>query len=174
MNMNMNSNNCNNCNNCKESYPKYIIINKKKYCYFCKLIYFIEHTDIFKIYIGYSVLPQDTIVKKTKQFLLENNKMPTNKDIDIQSKLVQINPYILINVIKTMSYTEQICFSNIKIFFTEDIDMDMIKVRRIIDKPKLLIKSNIILNKIQLLPYQKVLYEKYINNFINDRSINSV
>ena len=133
-----------------------------------------EFTDIFKVYIGYSILPQDTIVKKTKKFLLENNKMPTNKDIDTQSKLVQINPYMLINIIKTMSHTEQICFSNIKIFFTEDIHMEMIKVRRIIDKPKPLIKTNTILNKIQLLPYQKVLYEKYSKNFINEKSINSV
>ena len=100
--------------------------------------------------------------------------MPTNKDIDVHSKLVQINPYILINMIKNMTHTEQICFSNIKIFFTEDINMEMIKVRRIIDKPKLLIKTNIILNKIQLLPYQKVLYEKYSNNFINSNSINCV
>ncbi len=160
-----------NCNNCKESYPRYISINKKNYCYFCKLIYFMEHTDIFKVYIGYSMLPQDIIVKKTKEFLLENNKMPTNKDIDVQSKLVQINSYILINMIKNMTHTEQICFSNIKIFFTEDIDMEMIKVRRIIDKPKPLIKTNMILNKIQLLPYQKVIYDKYINNFINTYSI---
>jgi len=50
----------------------------------------------------------------------------------------------------------------------------MIKVKRIIDKPKPLIKTNIILNKIPLLPYQKVLYDKYINNFINEKSINSV
>jgi hypothetical protein len=117
------------------------------------------------------MLPQDIIVKKTKEFLLENNKMPTNKDIDAQSKLVQINSYILINMIKNMTHTEQICFSNIKIFFTEDIDMEMIKVRRIIDKPKPIIKTNIILNKIQLLPYQKVIYDKYINNFINTYSI---
>jgi hypothetical protein len=162
-----------NCYNCKESYPRYFPINNNKYCYFCKLIYFIEHTDIFKVYIGYSTLSQDLIVKKTKEILFKENRVPTNKDIDPHSKIVQINPYILINMIKNMTHTEQICFSNIKIFFTEDIDMDSIKVKRFIDKPKPLNKTNIIPNKIQLLPYQKVLYEKYIEKFINNNSINS-
>ena len=131
-----------NCNNCKETYPKYFTINKNKYCYFCKLTYFMEQTDIFKIYIGYSMLPQNEIIKKTKEILLKENRVPTNKDIDIHSKLVQVNPYILINMIKYMNHTEQVCFSNIKIFFTEDLDMEMIKVHRIIDKPKQLIKTN--------------------------------
>lgn len=161
-----------NCNNCKEAYPKYFTINKKQYCYFCKLVYFMEQNDIFKIYIGYSTLPQDEIVKKTKEILVKENKVPTNKDIDIHSKLVQINPYILINMIKNMNHTEQICFSNIKIFFTEDLDMEMIKVRRIIDKPKSLNKTNIIPSKIQLLPHQKVLYDKYIDKFLVNNMIN--
>jgi hypothetical protein len=133
-----------------------------------------DHTDIFKIYIGYSTLSQDFIVKKTKEILFKENRVPTNKDIDAQSKLVQINPYILINIIKNMTHTEQICFSNIKIFFTENIDMDSIKVKRLIDKPKSLNKTNIIPNKINLLPYQKVLYDKYINKFLNNSSIHSI
>jgi hypothetical protein len=161
-----------NCNNCKETYPKYFTINKNKYCYFCKLIYFMEQNDIFKIYIGYSTLPQDEIVKKTKEILVKEYRVPTNKDIDIHSKLVQINPYILINIIKNMTHTEQICFSNIKIFFSEEIDMEMIKVRRLIDKPKLLNKTNIIPAKIQLLTHQKVLYDKYINSFLIINMIN--
>jgi hypothetical protein len=73
-----------------------------------------------------------------------------------------------------MTHTEQICFSNIKIFFTENIDMDSIKVKRLIDKPKSLNKTNIIPNKINLLPYQKVLYDKYINKFLNNSSIHSI
>ena len=161
-----------NCNNCKETYPRYFSINNNKYCYFCKLLYFMEFTDIFKVYIGYSILSQDDIVKKTKEILFKENRVPTNKDIDAQSKLVQINPYILINMIKKMSHNEQICFSNIKIFFTEDIDMDLIKVKRLIDKPKLINKTNIIPNKINLLCYQKVIYEKYIDKFVNEQSIN--
>lgn len=161
-----------NCNNCKESYPKYFTINKKPFCYFCKLIYFMEQNDIFKVYIGYSTLSQDEIVNKTKEILVKEYRVPTNKDIDVHSKLVQINPYILINMIKNMNHTEQICFSNIKIFFTEDLDMEMIKVRRLIDKPKPLIKTNIIPAKIQLLPHQKVLYDKYIDKFLVNNMIN--
>ena len=156
-----------NCFNCKESYPRYFSINKNQYCYFCKLIYFMEYTDIFKIYIAYSTIPQDDIVKKTKEILFKENRVPTNKDIDMHSKLVQVNPYIIINIIKNMSHAEQICFSNIKIFFTEDIDMDSIKVKRLIDKPKPLNKTNIIPNKIQLLCYQKVIYDKYIDKFVS-------
>ncbi len=132
-----------------------------------------EYTDIFKIYIGYSALSQDLIVKKTKEILFKENRMPTNKDIDLHSKLVQINPYLIINIIKNMTHSEQICFSNIKIFFTENIDMDSIKVKRFIDKPKPIIKTNIIPNKIQLLHYQKVLYDKYYDKFINSHSFNS-
>jgi hypothetical protein len=72
-----------------------------------------EYTDIFKIYIAYSTIPQDDIVKKTKEILFKENRVPTNKDIDMHSKLVQVNPYIIINIIKNMSHAEQICFSNI-------------------------------------------------------------
>ena len=158
------------CYNCKEKYPKYFTINNNKYCYFCKLIYFMEYTDIFKVYIGYSTISQDEIVKKTKEILFKENRVPTNKDIDMHSKLVQINPYILINIIKNMLQSEQICFSNIKIFFTEDIDMDLIKVKRFIDKPTPLNKTNIIPNKIQLISSQKVIYDKYINKFILSNS----
>jgi hypothetical protein len=157
----------NNCFNCKLTYPKYFTIQKKQYCYFCKLTYFLEQSDIFAINIGYSTISQDEIIKKTKEIILKENRIPTNKEIDPNSKLVQINSYILLNLIKLMSQTEQVCFQNVKIFFTENIEIDSIKIKRIIDKPRPLNKTNIIPEKIQLLSHQRVLYDKYYNKFVN-------
>lgn len=154
------------CFNCKLSYPRYFEVSKNKYCYFCKLIYFMEQKDIFSIHVGYSTMPQEEIIKKTKEILNKENRMPTNKEIDKNSKLVLINPFILTNLIKLMTISEQVCFSNIRIFFSENIDIDNIKIKRLIDKPKPIIKSNIIPEKISILPHQKVIYDKYIIKYI--------
>lgn len=157
----------NNCFNCKLTYPRYFTIQKKQYCYFCKLTYFLEQSDIFAINIGYSTISQEEIIKKTKEIILKENRIPTNKEIDPNSKLVQINSYILLNLIKLMSQTEQVCFQNVKIFFTENIDIDAIKIKRLIDKPRPLNKTNIIPEKISLLSHQRVLYDKYYHKFVN-------
>jgi hypothetical protein len=156
-----------NCFNCKLTYPKYFKINDKSYCYFCKLIYFLDQSDVFCINIGYSILNQDDIVKKTKDILIKENRIPSHKEVDPNSKLVLVNPYIFKNIIKLMTQQEQICFSNVKIFFTDDLDTEYIKVRRLIDKPKPIKKSKDIINKIDILPHQKVLYEKYHKTYLN-------
>jgi hypothetical protein len=156
-----------NCFNCKLTYPKYFNINKKSYCYFCKLIYFIEQSDVFSINIGYSTMNQDEIVKKTKEVLINENRICSHKEIDPNSKLVLVNPYIFKNVINLMTQSEQICFSNVKIFFTEDMDTEYVKIRRLIDKPKPIKKSNEVFTKIQILPHQKVLYDKYQKSYVN-------
>jgi hypothetical protein len=131
-----------------------------------------EQKDIFSIHIGYSTMSQEEIIKKTKEIFNKENRIATNKEIDKNSKLVLINPYILTNLIKLMTLSEQVCFSNIRIFFSEDIDGDNIKVKRLIDKPKPVIKSNIIPEKISLLPHQKVIYDKYIIKFNNNIKFN--
>jgi hypothetical protein len=110
---------------------------------------------------------QDLIIKHTKDILLKENRIPTHKEIDPNSKIIQVNPYIFLNVIKTMNQNEQVCFSNVKIFFTEDLNIDYIKIHRIIDKPKPIKKSNDKLSKISILPHQKVLYEKYLKSYLN-------
>ena len=156
-----------NCFNCKLTYPKYFNINKKSYCYFCKLIYFLDQSDVFSINIGYSMLNQDEIVKKTKDILINENRIPSHKDIDPNSKLVLVNPFIFKNVINLMSQHEQICFSNVKIFFTEDMDTEYIKIKRLIDKPRSVKKSYEVFTKIQILPHQKVLYDKYQKSYVN-------
>lgn len=156
-----------NCFNCKLSYPKYFKINQKNYCYFCKLIYFLNQTDIYSIHVGYSMTNQDEIVKKTKDILLKENRIPSHKEIDLNSKIIQVNPYIFLNVIKMMNQNEQVCFSNVKIFFTEDLNVEFIKIGRMIDKPKPIKKSNEKINKINILPHQKVLYEKYLKTYLN-------
>jgi hypothetical protein len=163
----MSSLNCLNCFNCKLIYPKYFNINKKTYCYFCKLIYFLEQSDIFSINIGYSILNQDEIVKKTKEILIKENRIPSHKEIDPNSKLVLVNPFILKNTIKLMSQNEQICFSNVKVFFTENMDTESVRIRRLIDKPTSLKKSYEVFTKIQILPHQKVLYDKYHKSYVN-------
>jgi hypothetical protein len=60
---------------------------------------------------------QDSIIKYTKDILLKENRIPTHKEIDATSKIIQVNPYIFLNVIKMMNQNEQVCFSNVKIFF---------------------------------------------------------
>ena len=152
------------CDNCKLNYPCFFKINNNNYCYFCRVVYFLEQKDIFSVHIGYSIFDQDEIIKKTKNILSTKNKMPSHTEIDPNSKLVLINPFILKNLIKIMSQSEQICFSNIKIFFSEDLDTNLVKIKRLIDKP--IIKTNILPQKIQILPHQKVLYDKYFNTFL--------
>ena len=156
-----------NCFNCKLTYPKYFNINKKSYCYFCKLIYFLEQSDIFSINIGYSMLNQDEIVKKTKEILIKENRIASHKEIDPNSKLVLVNPFIFKNCINLMTQNEQICFSNVKIFFTESLNTEYIKIKRLIDKPKPIKKTYEVFNKIPILPHQKVLYDKYQKSYLN-------
>ena len=66
-----------------------------------------------------------------------------------------------------MTQNEQICFSNVKIFFTESLNTDYLKIKRLIDKPKPIKKSHEVFNKIQILPHQKVLYDKYQKSYVN-------
>lgn len=155
------------CFNCKLTYPKYFNLNKKNYCYFCKLIYFLEQKDIYSVYISYSILDQDEIVKKTKEILLKENRIPFHTEIDPNSKIVLINPYIFLNVIKMMNQYEQMCFSNVKIFFTEDLNIEFIKISRMLPNQKPIKKSNEFPSKICIIPRHKVLYDKYLKLYLN-------
>jgi hypothetical protein len=162
-----------NCFNCELTYPKYFKINNKNYCYFCKLIYFIEQSDIYSVNIGYSTFNQNEIIKKTKGILSTENRIPHHSEIDPNSKILLVNPYIFINVLNMMNYSEKICFSNIRIFFTDDINIDNIKIQRLINTNKSIKKSNIKINKIKILSHQKQLYDKYLKSFISKNLVRS-
>ena len=159
------------CFNCKNTSSKYFCFNKNNYCYFCKLVYFLEPSDVFFIHIGYSMVEQDEIVRKTKDAITKENRIPSHKEIDPNSKLLKVNPYIFLNLVKLMSQPEQICFANIKIFFSQNIDINLIKIRRIIDKPIKFVKSTDVSIFVDILPHQKLLYNKYFTKYVNENTM---
>lgn len=106
------------CNICKLKYYK--LCEKK--CHFCDIITNLKKKDIYKYVICYSKLDQNDIVIKTYEYFMKHDKIPIPNEIDIEAKIISINPYMFKKYIKNTNY---------KIFFTNVIDRNNIKVKRI-------------------------------------------
>ncbi len=105
---------CDNCN------LKYATINNKK-CIFCNIVTDTKKSDIYNIIICRSDLSQNEIINKTYEFFMKNDKIPEPSDIDLNVKLIKINPYLFVKNIISNKY---------KIFFTNCIDRNLIKTKR--------------------------------------------
>lgn len=77
--------------------------------------------NIFDIIICYSLLEQDDIIYKTCEFYNKKYYIPTVKDIDNTALLIDISPYIFMNINKEN-------LKNWKIFFTKNIENHLISI----------------------------------------------
>jgi len=69
------------------------------------------------------------IIKKTYNYIIKNDVMPTPKDIDNNSIIINFNPYIFREYCKLID--------GYKIFFTNCIDRNKIKTKRFDSKYKI-------------------------------------
>jgi hypothetical protein len=106
------------CNNCKLKYYKLC----GKICDFCDIVTNLKKKDVYKYVICYSKLDQKDIIIKTYEYFMKNDKIPIPNEIDINAKIISINPFMFNKYIK---------ISNYKIFFTNTIDRNNIKVKRL-------------------------------------------
>lgn len=113
------------CNNCLLNY-NYI---NNGYCLMCNIIHNTKQTDILLFVIGISSLSQLEIITLTKQFIMKNNCVPLPNQIDKDVKIIKdVNHYLF------KKYINKTKENNFKIFFTNQLNIDKIKVFRIFDK----------------------------------------
>ncbi len=96
-------------------------------CIFCSICNTNNKKDIFNITICKTKLTQEEIIKKTYDLFIENNVIPTHLEIDNMSKHIKYNPYIFREYIKLKD-------TDYKIFFTNCIDRNKIKTKRLASK----------------------------------------
>lgn len=119
------------CVFCKSKYNK---LNNKM-CVMCNIVNSnITSKDIFSFIIGNSKLTQIEIIIKTRDYIYKHNKVPLPTDIDKEVQLIKINPSMFIEVFKIMSEKDKLKFKEFKIFFTDDLDIKLLKTLRIFDK----------------------------------------
>jgi hypothetical protein len=114
---------CDNCN------LKYATINNNK-CVFCNIITENKKSDIYNFIICKSNLNEIDIINKTYDFFNKNDKIPEPKDIDINAKLIKVNPYLFKKNIISDLFKKNIISNEYKIFFTNCIDRNLIKTKR--------------------------------------------
>lgn len=155
----------NKCISCELTY-NYI---NNKMCIMCNICNNPVTTDVFSFVIGKSNLNQIEIIKKTKDFISKNNKVPLPTDIDNEVNIISINPCIFLQIIKIMdnldNKEDRNIFENFKIFFTDDLNIKQIKTFRIFDKV-IKNKSNINYNY-KFNKKEAKIYNKYYNDYIN-------
>lgn len=105
---------------CENCHLKYAIVNNNK-CVFCNIITNTKKSDIYNFIICKSDLNQNDIINKTYEYFINNDKIPEPCDIDINAKLIKINPYL---------FKKNIISNEYKIFFTNCIDRNLIKTKR--------------------------------------------
>lgn len=106
------------CSNCKLKYYKLC----GKICDFCDIVYNLKKKHTYKFIICYSNLEQIDIIRKTYEYFMKNDKIPIPNEIDPNSKIISVNPYIFKKNIKNNDF---------KIFYTNAIDRNNIKVKRL-------------------------------------------
>jgi hypothetical protein len=136
---------CENCN------LKYATINNKK-CVFCNIITENKKSDIYNFIICKSDIDQIDIINKTYEYFINNDKIPEPNNIDSNSKLIKVNPYL---------FKKNIISNEYKIFFTNCIDRNLIKTKRFPQKYAIeKININKFCNGIELEKFDTKTYNK--------------
>jgi hypothetical protein len=139
------------CNNCK---LKYCNLNKNNLCEFCDIIINLNKNNLYKFIICYSKLEQIDIIKKTYEYFINNDKFPLVESIDKDAVIISINPYFFKKYIKDKNY---------KIFFTNMINKNNIKIKKL-GLPYPLEKLNISnYTGIDLKKFDEKIYNEYTN-----------
>lgn len=132
------------CHKCKLKYYKLI----DKLCIFCDIVYNLKKHHAYKFIICYSEMDQDEIIKKTYEYFMKNDELPQTKEIDKNSVIISVNPYMFKKYINNKKY---------KIFFTNCIDRNYIKVKKLMN----------------LYPIEKLDINKYIGTELEKIDINT-
>jgi len=137
------------CITCK---LKYACLNNN-FCEFCNIIKDNKKSDIYNILICFSKLNQLEIIKKTYEYFIKNDRIPTPEEIDQNCKKIKVNPYLFRTYINNNKYV---------IFFTNCIDRNKLKTKKISNKYKIE-KINIdkFYNDIDLEFFDKKTYNEY-------------
>ncbi|QKF93627.1 hypothetical protein QKU48_gp0169 [Fadolivirus algeromassiliense] len=120
------------CRYCGGIYPKYLIC-----CYIpsqkcndvcCRICYIITHLNygLFQeIKLYHSTMPQLDIIKKTVQYILDNNEIPSPDSIDNNIKLA---PFSLLEYINLLNNYDNVPkeLENYKFFVSHKMNLDFI------------------------------------------------
>ena len=133
------------CRYCGGKYMKYLLcihldnnshnndINNLDLC--CRACYIITHINSSfnnEIQLCSSELSQTDIIKKTVNYIANNNKIPNVLDIDQNAKILKLSIMELANILVSNSYINATFinqleeFNNYKIFFTQEFDTTFI------------------------------------------------
>ena len=142
----------NTCTNCK---LKYSVLTDELYklCEFCNIIKNNHKLNIFNFVICHTKLTQLEIIQKTYDYYINNDKIPTPNQIDINCKIIKVNPYLFRENIKSDKY---------KIFFTNCISKNKLRKKKIGNEyPIEKIDINKFCNGIELENFDKDIYIEY-------------
>lgn len=118
------------CRTCGGTYRSYLIMDliKEEKCYdtYCRACYTLTHlntgvSDGIDLY--YSTMSQLDIVKKTIDYVINNNKLPLPVDIDPEIKSVYIS---IVEYIILLNHIDTNKFLNYKIFFNDNFGINFI------------------------------------------------
>lgn len=109
---------------CKNCELKYAFLNENL-CVFCEIIKINKKDNVYNFIICKSNLTQEEIIKKTYEMIIRNDIMPTPTQIDSESIKININPYLFRKYINNDDY---------KVFFTNCIDRNKIKIKKMFSK----------------------------------------
>ena len=113
------------CNSCNLTY-NYVVDNL---CIMCQSITEPTHQHTYSYIVCHSNISQIDIIKRTRDFVCKHNRVPLPNEIDTLVKIIKTNPYEFVKISKLTDY-----FKNFKIFFTDDLNIKLIKTFRIFDK----------------------------------------
>jgi hypothetical protein len=147
--------------------------NNKRYCILCIMSLIPSTLNTNKLVACYSIKAQSMINRDTREFILKHNRIPKPEEIDKNCRPVLVNPTVLFQVISKMNKDDSMCFLNIKLFFTDELNIKDIKVFRITDKiPSKNSTWITTLTYIPMLKHQKLIYDKYYTTFVETTKTN--
>ncbi|ARF09715.1 hypothetical protein Indivirus_2_94 [Indivirus ILV1] len=120
------------CRYCGGVYAKYLMATYIPHakmsdasCRMCYIITHLNYGNYHEIKIYYSLMPQLDIVKKSVEYIIENNRIPNPKMIDNNVYLVPISVLEYINIINSCDKQPDE-LNNYKIFFSERLNVNFI------------------------------------------------
>ena len=141
------------CEKCKQKFSNLFF---NKLCVFCDIVYNLNKNHSYKYVICKSELEQDDVIRKTYEYFMKNDVIPVPDKIDSSAQIIMVSPYNFAKNITKKSY---------KIFFTNHIDRNNIKTKRLTDKYPIE-KLNVAkyCDGIDLQKIDQKTYNEYINN----------
>ena len=119
------------CSHCLQDYNT--LNNFSKLCVLCDLCLNYNRINLDKVVMGISNLSQLDIIKQTRDYVIKHNKLPMSHELDKDVKLIKLTPTLYNEYLNLATISQKRELNNIKYFYTNTIDRNLIKCRRIID-----------------------------------------